>query len=57
MNFRIGFPLSAIGDHTDFGYPVKALWLIAPKTKLFGFSFFRFSAYLMKVFPETRRSH
>jgi hypothetical protein len=41
----------------DLGYPVKALLLIAPKTKLIGFSIFRFSEYLMKVIPETRRAH
>jgi len=37
---------------------LRPFCLIAPKNyKLFGFPIFRFSGYLMKFIPETRRVH
>ena len=41
-----------------FGYPVQALWFYCSQNfKLFGFPIFLFLAYLMNVFPDTRRAH
>jgi hypothetical protein len=40
-------------DLANFGYPVG--FLLSKTLKLFGFQIFRFGAYPMKNFPESRR--